>query len=132
MPYITQEYYTNDFAGVIPSDVSTLAGEIRRASDIIDFLLNYQVTDVALYHVSIQRMIMLATAKLTEFYVMNGGYQKIQMSDTEVQSAGIGSFSYSKSAVSGVDNSMTVKLPNEVITILLNTGLMNQRVYSSW
>lgn len=131
MPYIDSEYYSNDFGGITPKDPETLDKDIKKASDMVDFLVGYKITDLQLMHSDIQRMVKLATAKMTEFYVMNGGYEKTITSNGKVQQAAIGSFNYTRGSAPG-DASLKVNAPNEVVTILSSTGLMYTGVDTLW
>jgi hypothetical protein len=131
MPYIDLDYYNKDFGGIMPKDPTTLNTDIKKASEMVDFLTGYKITDLLLMHTDIQRMVKLATAKMAEFYVMNGGYEKTITSNGKVQSASIGSFNYSRGSAPG-DASLKVNAPNEVITILSSTGLMYTGVDTLW
>ena len=121
MLYIDQAYYDDDYQGVPVYSGQDINRLIKRASETIDKLTGYKLVKnevvLADTHIFIQDMIKRATAKMVEFYIINGGYEAVN--EINASSVGLGSFNYS---VDVKGNEMSI--PSDVIDCLSQTGLM--------
>ena len=97
MPYVDDKYYHDTFKGepVDPSDFPLLC---ERAGEIIEEMTMYRVTSVSFITMpeDIQERIKKAVCAQIEYLDANGGSEMDNGAD--LQSAGLGKFSYSKAA----------------------------------
>lgn len=118
MPYIDATYYSDEYKGTQPNNPMDIDKNIQRASEMIDMLTHYRLTGSTVYHSSIMDRVKRATAVLTEYYILNGGYEAFAQDG--ISSAGLGSFNYSvKNGSSGSSN-----IPSNAMEILISTGLL--------
>lgn len=122
MPYINSDYYQNKHKGVMPSNSEDLVRNIEKASDAIDILTKFKVKNnfETATIPFIKEQVEKATASLTEYYILNGGYESFVQDD--ISSAGVGSFNYSVKGGSAVET--TNNVPQDVYERLLITGLL--------
>jgi len=90
--YIDAEYYVNVYKGVDAGD--DLDRYIERASDLVDQVTGYKITDLAVLHPRIQELVKKATAAQVEFYALNGGPEGVDGNDGGFNQVAIGSFEY--------------------------------------
>ena len=120
MPYITADYYSDVYIGVVVSE-SDLPRYIKRASSVIDQVTNYAIKDLETLHPFVQKQVMEATAAQVEFYQLHGGTD-IAITGDDVTGVQVGKFSYGGgSRASGGDNSA---IASNLIDYLVPTGLL--------
>lgn len=122
MPYVTQEYYTDTFHGE-PVDTADFPSLLERAAEIVEEMCMYQVRESRMdtYGIDIQERIKKAICAQVEYLDANGGSDMDNGAD--LQSAGLGKFSYSK--VSGADGSAQQPIyAPRALRILAPTGLL--------
>jgi len=123
MPYIDTVYYTNVYEGKQPFNWDDLPKLLIRASEMIDVITGFKlVTGKVNIDNSIpfvQDQVKKATAKIVEYYVINGGYEATKSS--EPQSVSIGSFKYSTSKTSSYEGNEAIR---EAVIQLSHTGLL--------
>lgn len=123
MPYIDSEYYLNVYKGKPTSDTQLLEQSIQRASDKVDMMIGFKIKsqqDLDKLHEFQLKQLKLATAALTEYYIINGG-QLIVENESGLSSASIGDFSFSE----GDKGATTTKrIPSNVMEYLSYTGLL--------
>lgn len=113
--FIDINYYLNEYFGANPNDDDLLTRMIIRASEDLDALTGYQITDISEYDAIVKNLIYKATAAQTEYYVLNGeNYNEVQ-----TDSVSIGKYSESGSKVSG-----KIKLCARARMFLEQSGLM--------
>ncbi|HWI50262.1 MAG TPA: hypothetical protein VNU45_18795 [Rummeliibacillus sp.] len=137
MPYIDLAYYLDDYKGKPITDQNELDRNIQRASEYVDMITNYQIGDITKQPTFIVGQIKKAAAFLTEYFIINGGYDT-QLQDN-VNSISIDDFSYStggrKGSNNGQNNSTGINIPTELLNILVPTGLLYAGISvgdSSW
>lgn len=92
MAYIDKVYYESTYQGVpIPADVFPRLSE--RASDIIDDLTGYKITDLSTMGAFIEKQVKKSAAAQTEYLFTSGG-EEANHGNGNVTSANIGHFSY--------------------------------------
>lgn len=123
MPYIDTEYYINVYKGKQPFNPDDLPKLLIRASEMINELTGFKLVtgkvNIDNSFPFIQDQVKKATAKIVEYYVINGGYEVTKSS--EPQSVSIGSFKYSTSKESSGESNEAIK---EAVTQLSHTGLL--------
>jgi len=123
MPYIDADYYKNEFEGV-EIDETEIDRYIKRASDVIDQVTGYKIKDFDNLPEFIQEQVKKATASQVEFFALQGG-PEVATSNDDVQSATIGSFSYTKGQSGGSSGGgQANKVSSSVIDYLKPTGLL--------
>lgn len=101
MPYVTQDYYLNTFHGE-PVDNADFPSLLDRAVEIVEEMCMYRIRPELMdtYGVDTQERIQKAICAQIEYLDANGGSE--MDNGTDLQSAGLGKFSYTKaSGVSG-------------------------------
>lgn len=129
MVYITSDYYENEYKGKPAPSIEELERNILRASEVIDQITNFRIATGAVNletsHPFIKQQVEKATAAMTEYYILNGGYETFI--ETNVQSAGLGSFNYTLATQSGKE----IEVPSNVVNHLNSTGLMYAGINAS-
>ena len=122
MPYVDDKYYHDTFKGepVDPSDFPSLC---ERAGEIIEEMTMYRVTSVSFITMpeDIQERIKKAVCAQIEYLDANGGSEMDNGAD--LQSAGLGKFSYSKAAGGDGSSSQSIYAPRAQ-RLLFPTGLL--------
>lgn len=118
MAYIDLDYYKNTYKGADPQDDDELQKLIDRSIEIIDMITRNRIEDFDNLNALIQAPIQKATAAQTEFLVLNGENYN---DSGEINTAKIGSFSYSKN-MSKASNSMKDSIAPMAYTYLSKTG----------
>lgn len=126
MPYITMDYYIDEYKGINTNEPKALIRAIQRASDTIDGITNYSLVgkDLDKLNPFIKKQVELATSMLTEYYIANGGYESF-IESGEANNVSIGSFNYSINSRSNNDSkNKSLEVPSSVINALSKTGLL--------
>ena len=126
MPYVTHEYYNNNFIGesVDKTDFPRL---LCRASEIIEEMCFFRVSETNLeqYSKDIQERIKKAVCAQIEYLDANGGSDMDMGND--FQSVGLGKFNYSKATTT--DGSTQPLYSPRAIRYLIPTGLLYRGGY---
>ena len=122
MPYATQEYYTDTFHGE-PVDTADFPSLLERAAEIVEEMCMYRVMESRMdtYGTDIQERIKKAICAQVEYLDANGGSDMDNGAD--LQSAGLGKFSYSRAPGVGGSTQQSVYAPR-AMRILAPTGLL--------
>lgn len=123
MAYIDAKYYKNDYKGKVYNlDEPEIESNIERASDMIDTITGFKLqsgeVDLESSHPLIKSNVKKATAAMTEYYLLNGGYDSLI--NAGMSSVNIGGFSYQVSQSNGT----TIEVPENVMSMLSVTGLL--------
>lgn len=122
MPYVTLDYYSNTFHGesVDETDFPSL---LDRASEIIEEMCMYRISDAKMdtYGTDTQERIRKAVCAQIEYLDANGGSEMDNGAD--LQSAGLGKFSYTRAGAAGGDSGQLIYAPR-AMRILAPTGLL--------
>lgn len=112
--YITKEFYRETFKGLDATD-EELDRYIKRASDKVDIITNYQIGDINNQPDFAKNAIQLATSAQVEFYVVQGGPENTG----DIQSVRIGNFQYT-------DGQQQARrdVSNDTLDYLKATGLL--------
>ncbi len=122
MPYITREYYDNTFHGELVDDADFPA-LLERAEEIVQEMTMFRLTLPAYNMMSQgkQELIQKAICAQIEYLDANGGSDMDNESD--LQSAGLGKFNYSKSSNADGSSKQSIYAPRAQ-RILAPTGLL--------
>ncbi|MET3504945.1 hypothetical protein [Halalkalibacter oceani] len=120
MPYITVDYYKNDYEGV-PVEDADLPRFIKRASEVVDQVTNYAINDFERLAPFVQLQVKKATAAQVEFFQLNGG-TSISITGDDVTGVSIGKFSYGGGVRSSGEADQTIAA--NLIDYLAPTGLL--------
>lgn len=127
---VTIDYYKNDFKGYVGNlSDEDVERNIKAAEQLVNMLTHYRLVngqvDYNTLPVYMQDAIKQSICMLTEYYITNGGYQVVQQqSESNVQSATVGKFSYSNGNGNSGKTSIEDGIPVMVLELLANTGLM--------
>ncbi len=120
MPYITYDYYNNEFSGetVDEADFPEL---LSRASEIVEEMCMYRISETNLqkYSPDTQNRVKKAICAQIEYLDSNGG-SDIDMGN-DLQSAGLGKFNYTKAYPNGSSQSLYAP---RALRYLTPTGLL--------
>ncbi|MCY8867399.1 hypothetical protein MOE08_20325 [Bacillus spizizenii] len=133
MPYITPDYYKDVYIGASAPSDEDLNRFIKRASDIIDQVTNFQLygKDINKLPPLFRDLIMKATAAQVEFYVMKGGDAAVNAGTNDMNSVSVGSFSYSTgggSSSNAGSGTQSARLSPSALSFLAPTGLLYRGV----
>lgn len=122
MPYVTQDYYNDTFNGE-PVDNTDFPGLLVRASEIVEEMTMYRLSESSFETMSLetQERIKKAVCAQIEYLDANGGSDVDNGSN--LQSASLGKFNYSKVTGSNEDSKQSVYAPRAQ-RILYPTGLL--------
>lgn len=122
MPYVTQDYYEQDFHGE-PVDDADFPSLLDRAEELVEEMCMYRICDARMgaYETDIKERIMKAICAQIEYLDANGGSDMDNGSD--LQSAGLGKFNYSKASGVGGSTQQAIYAPR-ALRILAPTGLL--------
>lgn len=122
MPYVTQEYYMDIFHGE-PVDEADFPSLCARAGEIVEEMTLYRLTEItfAAMPEEVQERVRNAVCAQIEYLDANGGSDMDNGSD--LQSAGLGKFSYTKASNSGGSTEQSLYAPR-ALRYLLPTGLL--------
>lgn len=122
MAYVTKKYYKDNFKGN-PVDDADFPELLARASEIIEEMTRYRVTEAGISNMptDIQHLLKNAVCAQIEYLNANGGGDLDMGAD--LQSVGLGRFNYSKAAGTDGSAAQSVYAPR-AIRILAPTGLL--------
>lgn len=122
MSYVTQEYYHDTFQGE-PVDKADFPSLLERAAEIVEEMCMYRIRSELMdtYGSEIQGRIRKAVCAQIEYLDANGGSEMDNGSD--LQSAGLGKFNYTKTSKTGEGNAQSVYAPR-ALRFLAPTGLL--------
>ncbi len=122
MSYITVEYYNEIFHGE-PVDTTDFPSLSERASEIVEEMCMYRVSEsnLAKYAEDIRERIKKAVCAQIEYMEANGGSD--MDNSTDLQSATLGKFNYTKAADVSGGTVQSIYAPRAV-RILAPTGLL--------
>ncbi|RHV91260.1 hypothetical protein DXA96_03590 [Lachnospiraceae bacterium OF09-33XD] len=122
MPYVDKDYYDKTFRGesVCDADFPSL---VERASEIVEEMCMYRIRPELMdtYGTDTQERIKKAVCAEIEYLDANGGSDLDNGSD--LQSAGLGKFNYSRAAGVSGSSQQSVYAPR-ALRILSPTGLL--------
>lgn len=124
MPYIDADYYLNTYKGVPAADISTLEQLINQASNDIDRVSGYRITDFENQPQYVQDQIKKAVAAQTEHLV-----NKANSGIDGGVNVTIGKFKYTSSNAEGSTNS---EFAPAVVPLLNASGIMYTGVRVIW
>lgn len=123
MPYTTIEYYTDTFRGepVADADFPSL---LERASEIVEEMCMYRIRPELMetYGSFIQERIQKAVCAQIEYLDANGGSDMDNGAD-DLQSAGLGKFSYARASGANGSTQQSIYAPR-ALRLLAPTGLL--------
>ena len=121
--YVDASYYKNTFRGE-PVDSSDFPALLDRASEIIEEMCMYRISPEKMesYEKDIQERIKRAVCAEIEFLNANGGSEVDN--GTELQSAALGKFNYTKASGTSGDGSGSKYIAPRAVRILMHTGLL--------
>ncbi len=122
MSYLTKTYYRDSFKGE-PVDDTDFPGLLIRAVEIVEEMTMYRVSESGLpaFPEDTQNRIKNAICAQIEYLDANGGSDMDTGAD--LQSAGLGKFSYTKAAGGDGNTRQSIYAPRAV-RILAPTGLL--------
>lgn len=122
MPYVDEQYYNDVFHGE-PVDNADFPSFLERASEIVEEMCMYRIKPELMdaYGTEIQNRIKKAVCAQIEYMDANGGSD--MDNGTDLQSAGLGKFSYTKSSSNTGSSKQSVYAPR-AMRILAPTGLL--------
>lgn len=128
MPYITKEYYENEYHGVTTLEEADFNRLARRAGDVIDIITNHKLVHLELSKqpIFIQEQVKKAIAAQIDYLVTSG--ESNAMGAGGFGQASAGNFSYGdKAGVEGLSREQQMT-SGAVIQHLMPTGLMYQGI----
>lgn len=122
MPYVTQDYYEQDFHGE-PVDDADFPSLLDRAAELVEEMCMYRISKHKMdaYGTDVRERIMKAICAQIEYLDANGGSDMDNGAD--LQSAGLGKFNYSKVSGAGGNTQQPIYAPR-ALRILAPTGLL--------
>jgi hypothetical protein len=122
MSYIDEAFYNNTFHGE-PVDSADFPSLSMRAGEIVEEMTMFRLTPTSFLVMSedLQNRVKCAVCAQLEYLEANGGSDMDNGSD--LQSAGLGKFNYSKSAGAGGSTKQSLYAPR-TSRYLLPTGLL--------
>lgn len=122
MPYVTQDYYDNTFHGE-PVDCTDFPSLLDRATELVEEMCMYRIRSERMdtYGTDVQDRIRKAICAQIEYLDANGGSD--MDNGTDLQSAGLGKFSYTKASGISGSTEQSVYAPR-ALRILAPTGLL--------
>lgn len=122
MPYVTEEYYNSAFHGesVDSTDFPSL---YDRAAELVEEMCMYRIRSEIMdtYGTDVQERIRKAVCAQIEYLAANGGSD--MDNGTDLQSAGLGKFSYTKASGTNGSTEQSAYAPR-ALRILAPTGLL--------
>ena len=122
MPYVDEQYYNNVFRGESVDDAD-FPSLLERASEIVEEMCMYRIRPELMdtYGTDTQERIRKAVCAQIEYLDANGGSDLDNGSD--LQSAGLGKFNYSRAAGASGSSQQSVYAPR-ALRILAPSGLL--------
>lgn len=126
MPYITADYYRNDYEGTPIVDDDMLKRMIKRASDVIDQMIHYKLEGVDFDSLApfIKKRVMKATAAQTEFIALYGETSSNVMVETPVMQVGKFRYGLLRGGKSEGGTTVDPSFSHGAIKFLEPTGLL--------
>ncbi|MGM2610990.1 hypothetical protein [Bacillus cereus group sp. BceL008] len=126
MPYITVDYYRNEYEGTPIADDVMLKRMIKRASDVIDQMIHYKLEGIDLDLVApfIKKQVMKATAAQTEFIALYGETSSNVMVETPVMQVGKFRYGLLRGGKSEGGTTIDPSFSHGAIKFLEPTGLL--------
>ncbi len=126
MPYITADYYRNEYSGTPVDDNEMLNRMIKRASDVIDQMIHYKLEGIDFDQVApfIKKQVMNATAAQTEFIALYGETSSNVMVETPVMQVGKFRYGLLRGGKSEGGTSVDPSFSHGAIKFLEPTGLL--------
>ncbi len=123
MPYITKDFYIDEFSGELVDDTD-FPMLLDRASEIVEEMCMYRISEDNLknYSTDVQTKVKKAICAQIEYLDANGGCDMDMGAD--FQSAGLGKFNYAKST----DSKQSLYAPR-AMRYLFPTGLLYRGAY---
>lgn len=121
MPYLTYDYYNQEFSGE-SVDVTDFPELLNRASEIVEEMCMYRISETSFQSLSsdIQSRVKKAICAQIEYLDANGG-NDLDMGN-DFSSAGLGKFSYTKA--SSADSTSQSLYSPRALRYLVPTGLL--------
>lgn len=122
MPYVDIKYYTESFHGE-PVDDADFPSLLERASEIVEEMCMYRITKLTYLVMpeAVQNAVKKAVCAQIEYLDANGGND--MDNGTDLQSAGLGKFNYTKASGAGGNTQQSIYAPR-ALRILAPTGLL--------
>ncbi|MDA1582114.1 hypothetical protein [Bacillus cereus group sp. TH228LC] len=126
MPYITVDYYRNEYEGTPIDDDVMLKRMIKRASDVIDQMIHYKLegVDFDLVAPFIKKQVMKAAAAQTEFIALYGETSSNVMVETPVMQVGKFRYGLLRGGKSEGGTTIDPSFSHGAIKFLEPTGLL--------
>lgn len=126
MPYITVDYYRNEYEGTPIADDDMLKRMIKRASDVIDQMVHYKLAGINFDEVApfIKKQVMKATAAQTEFIALYGETSSNVMVETPVMQVGKFRYGLLRGGKSEGGTTIDPSFSHGAIKFLEPTGLL--------
>ncbi|MFE9082232.1 head-tail connector protein [Bacillus mobilis] len=126
MPYITVDYYRNEYEGTPVDDDAMLKRMIKRASDVIDQMIRYKLEGITFDEVApfIKKQVMKATAAQTEFIALYGETSSNVMVETPVMQVGKFRYGLLRGGKSEGGTTIDPSFSHGAIKFLEPTGLL--------
>ncbi|ADB28404.1 head-tail adaptor [Bacillus phage 250] len=126
MPYITVDYYRNEYEGTPIADDDMLKRMIKRASDVIDQMIHYKLEGINFDEVApfIKKQVMKATAAQTEFIALYGETSSNVMVETPVMQVGKFRYGLLRGGKSEGGTTIDPSFSHGAIKFLEPTGLL--------
>lgn len=126
MPYITVDYYRNEYEGTSIADDDMLKRMIKRASDVIDQMIHYKLEGINFDEVApfIKKQVMKATAAQTEFIALYGETSSNVMVETPVMQVGKFRYGLLRGGKSEGGTTIDPSFSHGAIKFLEPTGLL--------
>ncbi|MEB9507256.1 hypothetical protein P4J13_25325 [Bacillus anthracis] len=126
MPYITVDYYRNEYEGTPIVDDVMLKRMIKRASDVIDQMIHYKLEGVDFDSIApfIKKQVMNATAAQTEFIALYGETSSNVMVETPVMQVGKFRYGLLRGGKSEGGTTIDPSFSHGAIKFLEPTGLL--------
>lgn len=123
MPYTTMDYYMSTFGGE-PVDEADFPSLLERASEIVEEMCMYRIRPDLMdtYGSFIQGQVQKAVCAQIEYLDANGG-SDMDNGMGDLQSAGLGKFSYTRASGANGSTQQSIYAPR-ALRILAPTGLL--------
>lgn len=126
MPYITIDYYRDEYGGTPIADDVMLKRMIKRASDVIDQMIHSKLEGVDFDSLApfIKKQVMKATAAQTEFIALYGETSSNVMVETPVMQVGKFRYGLLRGGKSEGGTTIDPSFSHGAIKFLEPTGLL--------
>lgn len=121
MPSVTETYYSSTYKGE-PVDSADFPGLLVRAQEIVEEMIMYRTTLDTMSNLSKATQERIKKAICAQIEYLNAN-PDVDIDDSNLQSAGLGRFNYSKAAGANGSSETSVYAPR-ALRILAPTGLL--------